>query len=122
MFILRVTFYLLGNLLLGMVLYLLRKRDQQEALKNVSYISPLNGMIEHIPPSLRAQRYFLWAAMTGGIAATRIAARDYLSSIVYFVHIVIALYCAWVYRRGREPRIMEGYREFPDPPSLLDPK
>jgi hypothetical protein len=112
----------LGWLLIGVVLYLLQKRDKQAALRNESYISPLNGMIEHVPPVLQAQRYLLWAVIAGTIAAVGSLRKDYLVALLYTPNIVAALYSAWVYRRGREPKIMEGFRELPDPPSLFRPR
>jgi hypothetical protein len=111
-----------GWVLIGVVLYLLQKRDKQAALRNESYISPLNGMIEHVPPVIQAQRYLLWAVMAGMTTPVGAILKDYLTAIFYAPHIVAAFYCAWVYRRGREPKIMEGFRELPDPPSLFRPR
>jgi len=111
-----------GWVLIGVVLYLQQKRDKQAALRNESYISPLNGMIEHVPPVIQAQRYLLWAVMVGTIAAVGAIRRDYLAVLLYTSHMIVALYCAWVYRRGGEPKIMEGFRELADPPSLFRPR
>jgi hypothetical protein len=35
-----------------------------------------------------------------------------------FLSALIDFYCAWVYRRGRQPKIMEGFREIPDEEAL----
>jgi hypothetical protein len=102
MLTLRFALSLVGWLLLGVIAYLVHRREKTEAAKNESYTSPLTGVIENVPPSLYVQRY--------------------LGGVPYFAHVVVALYCAWVYRRGREPKIMGGYRELPNPPSLLGPK
>jgi hypothetical protein len=122
MLTLRFALSLVGWLPLGVIAYMVHRRDKTEAAKNESYTSPLTGVIENVPPSLYVQRYLLWAAAAAPLGVAGLVRKDYFFSVPYFAHVVVALYCAWVYRRGREPKIMGGYRELPNPPSLLGPK
>lgn len=110
--------FVAGWVLLGVASYILEKRAKQAARENEPYISPLNGMVERVPSSLKVSQYLLWATAAAVVATVYISTGKYLLGVPYFIHIVIAFYCAWVYWRGREPKIMEGFREIPDPPSL----
>jgi hypothetical protein len=62
---------------------------------------------------------FVVGLSAGVIAIAYTTRGEYLFSSVWYLHVVSALYSAWVYRRGSEPKLMEGFREFPDPPSLV---
>ena len=113
---------LAGWILLCFASFILELRVKAAKTKNATYTSPLNGMIEDVPPPLRMYQYFLWAAFAAILAIGSVERGDYFFAAPWIAHVAIALYSSWVYRRGREPRIMEGFRELPDPPSLLKPK
>ena len=108
-----------GFLLLGVATLIVELRAKRAAMTSESYLSPLNGITETVPAPIRVWQFFLWALSASVIAIGYTARGEYLFSSVWYLHMVIALYSAWVYRRGREPKLMEGFREFPDPPSLL---
>jgi hypothetical protein len=111
--------FILGFLLLGVASFIVDLRVRRAAKTNAPYLSPLDATTERVPAPLRVWQYLLWA-LSAGVIAIRFTIRgEYVSSSVWYLHVVVALYIAWVYRRGREPKIMEGFWEFPDPPSLL---
>jgi hypothetical protein len=94
-------------------------RAKHAAKSTQPYLSPLDGTEERVPARLRMWQFLLWAVFAAIVAIGYAAKREYMYSSPWFAHILVAVYCAWVYRRGREPKVMEGFREFPDPPSLL---
>jgi len=114
--------FVIGWLLLGVVLYVLNKRAKEwEAAKEKEpHISPLNGMSERVPSSLRTWQYFVYAIVAAIPAVDYCIRGKYLFSIPWLGHMVIALYSVWVYGRGREPKFMKGFRDYPNPPSLLN--
>jgi|SRR5882762_4148331 len=80
-----------GWLLLGVATYILEKRAKQAAEENEPYIGPLNGVTGRVPPLQPSD-----ASLVEGI---------YLYSTPWVAHTVLAFYPAWVYWRGREPKI-----------------
>ncbi len=111
--------FIVGFLLLGVASFIVDLRAKRAANTTAPYLSPLDGTKERVPAPLRVWQFLLWALSTGVIAIGYTIQGEYLFSSVWYLHVVAALYIAWVYRRGREPKIMEGFREFRDPPSLL---
>jgi hypothetical protein len=111
--------FVAGWLILFWAGYVLERRGKKAAQHSDPYISPLDGTAERVPAALRANQYFLWAIMAAATAATYFFRREYLGGSPWFANAVVGLYCAWVYRWGREPKIMEGFHDLPDPPSLL---
>ena len=108
-----------GWLLLGFVTLAVERRAKNAAKVNDPYISPLDGTIEHVPASLKISQYLLFAIVAAIPAVEYLVRGEYLEGSPWVANTVVGLYSAWVFRRGREPKIMEGFREFPDPPSLL---
>ena len=98
------------------------RRNRREGRELEPKINPLNGTRDSIPPQHRAQERILYSVFAGSLALVYILRHQYLASSVFVVYAMIGLYQVWVYRRGREPKIMEGFREIPDPPSLLGPR
>ncbi len=106
-------------MLLGVAILIVELRAKHAAKTTEPYLSPLDGTTERVPVFLRVWQFLLWALSAGVLAIGYTTKREYLYSSVWYFHVVAALYMAWVYRRGREPKLMDGFREFPDPPSLL---
>jgi hypothetical protein len=111
--------FIVGFLLLGVASFIVDLRARRAAKTSGPYLSPFDGTKERVPAPLRVWQFFLWA-LSAGLIAIRFTIRgEYVFSSVWYAHVVVALCTACVYRRGREPKSMNGFREFPDPPSLL---
>jgi hypothetical protein len=111
--------FIVGFLLLGVASIIVDLRAKRAAKANEPYLSPLDGTKERVPAPHRVWQFLLWALWTGVLAIGFTIQREYFYSSVWYAHVVAALYSAWIYRRGRVPKVLEGFREFPDPPSLL---
>jgi hypothetical protein len=115
----QLVLFVAGYLLLGIAIFIVELQSKRAAKTSEPYLSPLDATTERVPAHLRVWHYLLWAISAGVLAIEYTIHGEYLFSSVWYLHVVAALYIAWVYRRGREPKLMEGFREFPDPPSLL---
>jgi hypothetical protein len=104
--------FVAGFLLLGAGTLIVDLRAKRAAKTSESYLSPLNGITERVPAPFRVRQFSLWALSAGVLAIGYTTRGEYLFSSVWYLHVVIALYSAWVYRRGSEPKLMGASGNF----------
>jgi hypothetical protein len=111
--------FLAGLALLGLIGFIVELLAKHAAKTAEPYLSPFDGNTERVPARIRVRQFLLWTLVAGLLAAGFTIKGEYLYSSIFYFYAVAALYAAWVYRRGRQPKLMEGIRDFPDPPSIL---
>jgi hypothetical protein len=111
--------FLAGLLLLGLIIVSIELLAKRAAKTRQVYTSPFGGNTERVPPRVRVWQFILAALVAGVLAAGFAIEGQYFYSSIFCFYLVAVIYTAWVYRRGREPKLLEGIREFPDPPTLL---